>query len=166
MSDSLRTLRLADSLKAIELCKSDPVRPNIPIGWRVAEGSREVYYIESESPTIQMAFHQLTIDSVLCLAYLNDIPVDEDELLSFSHGNKFAIFYTVWSNTKGMGRQIIMDTMKLIRDKNIHNWDKWDMRYVTMSPKTKMARDFHLRNGAELIQKNPTTYNFEYKNVL
>ena len=162
MSDSLRTLRLADSLKAIELCENDPVRPNIPIGWRVAKGSREVYYIESpgpESPTFQT-------DSVLCLAYLNDIPINEDELLSFSHGNKFAIFYTVWSNTKGMGRQIIMDTMKLIRDKNIHNWDKWDIRYVTMSPKTKMAKDFHLRNGAELIQKNPTTYNFEYKNVL
>ena len=158
----LRTLRLADSLKAVELCESDPVRPNIPIGWRVAKGSREVYYIESpgpESPTFQT-------DSVLCLAYLNDIPINEDELLSFSHGNKFAIFYTVWSNTKGMGRQIIMDTMKLIRDKNIHNWNKWDIRYVTMSPKTKMAKDFHLRNGAELIQKNPTTYNFEYKNVL
>ena len=154
-------IRLADSLKAIELCENDPVRPNIPIGWRVAEDSREVYYIETPgpgSPTFQ-------IDSVLCLAYLNDIPINEDELLSFSHGNKFAIFYTVWSNTKGMGRQIIMDTMKLIRDKNIHNWDKWDIRYVTMSPKTKMAKDFHLRNGAELIQKNPTTYNFEYKNV-
>ena len=158
----LRTLRLADSLKAVELCESDPVRPNIPIGWRVAKGSREVYYIESpgpESPTFQT-------DSVLCLAYLNDIPINEDELLSFSHGNKFAIFYTVWSNTKGMGRQIIMDTAKLIRNKNIHNWDKWDIRYVTMSPKTKMAKDFHLSNGAELIQKNPTTYNFEYKNVL
>ena len=157
--ESLSTLRLADSLKSIELCENDPVRPNIPIGWRVAKGSREVYYIESPgpgSPTFQ-------IDSVLCLAYLNDIPINEDELLSFSHGNKFAIFYTVWSNTKGMGRQIIMDTMKLIRNKNIHNWDKWDIRYVTMSPKTKMARDFHLRNGAELIQKNPTTYNFEYK---
>ena len=156
MSDSLRTLRLADSLKAIELCENDPVRPNIPIGWRVAEGSREVYYIESGSPTFQ-------IDSVLCLAYLNDIPVDEDELLSFSHGNKFAIFYTVWSNTKGMGRQIIMDTVKLIRNKNIHNWDKWDIRYDTMSPKTKMAKNFHLRNGAELLQENPLTYNFEYK---
>ena len=155
MSDSLRTLRLADSLKAIELCENDPVRPNIPIGWRVAKGSREVYYIESpgpESPTFQT-------DSVLCLAYLNDIPINEDELLSFSHGNKFAIFYTVWSNTKGMGRQIIMDTMKLIRDKNIHNWDKWDIRYVTMSPKTKMAKNFHLRNGAELLQENPLTYN-------
>ena len=158
MSDSLRTLRLADSLKAIELCKSDPVRPNIPIGWRVAKGSREVYYIESpgpESPTFQT-------DSVLCLAYLNDIPINEDELLSFSHGNKFAIFYTVWSNTKGMGRQIIMDTAKLIRNKDIHNWDKWDIRYVTMSPKTKMAKNFHLRNGAKLLSENLLTYNFEY----
>ena len=154
----LRTLRLADSLKAVELCESDPVRPNIPIGWRVAKGSREVYYIESpgpESPTFQT-------DSVLCLAYLNDIPINEDELLSFSHGNKFAIFYTVWSNTKGMGRQIIMDTAKLIRNKDIHNWDKWDIRYVTMSPKTKMAKNFHLRNGAKLLSENLLTYNFEY----
>ena len=59
--ESLSTLRLADSFRAIELCESDPVRPNIPIGWRVAEGSREVYYIETPgpgSPTFQ-------IDSVL-----------------------------------------------------------------------------------------------------
>ena len=162
MSDSLRTLRLADSLKSIELCENDPVRPNIPIGWRVAKGSREVYYLETPGP----GSHTFQIDSVLCLTYLNDIPIDEDELLSFSHGNKFAIFYTVWSNKKGMGREIIINTMKHIRNKNIHNWDKWDMRYITMSPKTEMAKNFHLRNGAELLQENPTTYNFEYKHEL
>ena len=37
----MSTLRLADYSKAIELCKDDPVRPHLPDGWRVEEGSRE-----------------------------------------------------------------------------------------------------------------------------
>ena len=35
-------------------------------------------------------------------------------------------------------------------------------RYITMSPKTKMAKDFHLGNGAILLQENRNTNNFEY----
>ena len=35
-------------------------------------------------------------------------------------------------------------------------------RVVTLSPLTPMATHFHIRNGAKLIQHNPTTQNFEY----
>ena len=34
---------------------------------------------------------------------------------------------------------------------------------VTLSPLTEMARNFHLNNGAEEIQVNDETQNFEYK---
>ena len=36
-------------------------------------------------------------------------------------------------------------------------------RYVTLSPKTEMARKFHLRNGATLLKENEFTFNFEYR---
>ena len=36
-------------------------------------------------------------------------------------------------------------------------------RLVTLSPLTEMAKKFHLRNGAELLQINEQTQNFEYK---
>ena len=36
-------------------------------------------------------------------------------------------------------------------------------RLVTLSPLTEMARNFHLKNGAEEVQVNEETQNFEYK---
>ena len=36
-------------------------------------------------------------------------------------------------------------------------------RIVTLSPLTPMATHYHIRNGAKLINLNPTTQNFEYK---
>ena len=35
-------------------------------------------------------------------------------------------------------------------------------RLVTFSPKTEMAKKFHLSNGATLLQESPHAYNFEY----
>ena len=35
-------------------------------------------------------------------------------------------------------------------------------RVVTLSPKTEMARRFHLRNGAREVGVNVVTANFEY----
>ena len=35
-------------------------------------------------------------------------------------------------------------------------------RLVTLSPKTKMARRFHLNNGAVLLKENKYTDNYEY----
>ena len=69
---------------------------------------------------------------------------------------QFSIFYTVWSKGKGLGRKIVIDAWNLLKMQHTGN------RYVTMSPKTEMAMKFHLRNGAILLQENPTTNNFEY----
>ena len=35
--------------------------------------------------------------------------------------------------------------------------------YVTLSPKTEMARRFHLKNGARELRENSTTVNYIYK---
>ena len=127
---------------AKKLCGEDPVRKNIPYEWRVNSPKREIFHLEEKA--------------VLCVAHLNAIPITEEELMSFEWG-QFSIFYTVWSKEKGLGRQIIIDTWNLLKMQHTGN------RYITMSPKTEMAMKFHLRNGAILLQENPTTNNFEYK---
>ena len=34
--------------------------------------------------------------------------------------------------------------------------------FVTLSPKTEMARRFHLKNGARVMRENADTVNYEY----
>jgi len=129
--------------------KDDPVRPHIPIAWRVAKG-REVYGLEDDDGMI---------GAVLCVAYTNGVAITEDDLDRTENANT-AMFYTVWSYTKGAGRKIIFDTAKVIkRDKpNIK-------RFCTLSPLTEMAERFHLRNGASFLHRGETCQNFEYEVV-
>jgi len=35
-------------------------------------------------------------------------------------------------------------------------------RFVTLSPKTEMARKFHLKNGAFVMRENESSINYEY----
>ena len=142
---------------ANELCKNDPVRPDLPIGWTVEPCWKEVFYLPSTYYSVSEDRYRDSIDAVLCVAHLNEIPIDEDELLSFGHGN-ISVFYSVWSNKRGCGRQIVFDVWDLLKGQHSNT-----QRYVTMSPKTEMAMKFHLDNGAILLQENPLTYNFEYK---
>jgi len=127
---------------AEKLCESDPVRKNIPFNWRVADCRREMFHLQEKA--------------VICVAHLNGIPITEKELLSFEWGC-YSIFYTVWSSERGLGRKIIEETKNLLQSQHFSN------RYITMSPKTEMAIKFHLKNGAILLQENPTTNNFEYE---
>ena len=101
-----------------------------------------------------------SVGAVLCLAYLQEIPINEEELMTIPIGPEFAIFYSVWSNKKGQGKKIVNDVCKLLK-KQMLMCNRYT-RYITMSPKTKMAKDFHLGNGAILLQENLLTYNFEY----
>ena len=91
----------------------------------------------------------------MCVAHLSEIPKTEEELITLPWG-AFSVFYTVWSKEKGLGRQIVLDTWNLLKLQHTNN------RYVTMSPKTEMAMNFHLKNGAILLQSNEKTNNFEY----
>ena len=58
---------------------------------------------------------------------------------------------------KGAGREIIFNIVDYLKEHKPNV-----KRYVTLSPKTEMAKKFHLRNGAEWIGENETTNNFEY----
>ena len=120
--------------------KKDPVRPHIKSEVRMVPG-RDMYHID------ELAF--------ICLAYLDRVPENEETLLTADVGN-IAVAYTVWSLKRGLGREIIFQTQKLIQD-------TWRFkRLVTLSPKTEMATKFHLGNGAKLIAENPHSNNFEY----
>jgi len=35
-------------------------------------------------------------------------------------------------------------------------------RFVTLSPKSEMAKKFHLKNGASIFRENEDTVNYEY----
>ena len=131
----------------LNFIKDDPVRPHLPIVWRIRNG-REVYALEDEDGDMR---------AMICVAYTNEVPKDEGELdrLSCVDGN-IAVFYTVWSYTKGSGRDIVLSVAKHIKE------TKSVSRFVTLSPLTEMARKFHLANGATVLQVNSTSVNYEY----
>ncbi len=134
--------KLTNLEEVIELVKDDPVRPNIDPQWRITP-PREVY----------------TIDGIagLCVAFTNSIPISEMDLVGRIHTGNIAIFYTVWSKEKGLGRLVLNETLNIISKRATIK------RFITLSPKTEMAKRFHLSNGATLLQENFDTNNFEYK---
>ena len=148
--------------KLVELneCNTDedPVRPELDNKFRTGYG-RKIFGVEYKGE----------IHAVMCFAYTNEIPKSVKELEKLSTdaflqtamrdqaGGQIAIAYTVWSKKKGGGKLIVKEVFKKIKNSNHLN------RLVTLSPLTEMATNFHERNGANLIQINETTQNFEYK---
>ena len=148
--------------KLVELkeCNTDedPVRPELDNKFRTGFG-RKIFGVEYKGE----------IHAVMCFAYTNKIPKSVEQLEKLStdaylqsalrdqSGGQIAIAYTVWSKKKGGGKLIVKEVFKKIKKSNHLN------RLVTLSPLTKMATNFHKRNGAKLIQINETTQNFEYK---
>ena len=144
-------------LKECEFSK-DPVRPELDNIFRTSYG-RKIFGVKYKGE----------IHAVMCFAFTNKIPknVKELDLMSrdafLQSANRdqkvgmIAIAYTVWSNKKGGGKLIVKKVFKMIKKSNYLN------RLVTLSPLTKMARNFHLNNGAEEVQVNEETQNFEYK---
>jgi hypothetical protein len=129
----------------------DPVRPELSLEFRKSY-SRKIYGLKYEGQ----------IEGIICVAYCNDVPQSVRELDLISQNahlqNNFttAVAYTVWSRKRGAGKEIMEKLLAHLKEKeNIE-------RVVTLSPLTPMATHFHIRNGAKLIQHNPTTQNFEY----
>jgi len=139
---------LTDPLLA--LIKDDPVRPHIPLDFRVSEHSR-VFVLLDDMFSKAIA--------VVCVAFKDTIPISEHELQLANHGlPTVAVFYTIWSYTQGAGRKLIQATQEWIKI----NHSSID-HYVTLSPPTDMARKFHLKNGADIHSVNPDTVNYIYK---
>ena len=68
-----------------------------------------------------------------------------------------AIFYTIWSYKSGKGAELLIQAVKGIQAQYPSV-----TRFVTLSPKTNLARRFHLKNGAIVFRENIDTTNYEY----
>jgi len=140
-------LKLINDDWTLGLVKDDPVRPHLPMHWRITNG-KEVYCLEDDEHGIQRA--------VICVAYTNGVAESESDLNKNNDPNT-AMFYTVWSYDKGAGREIIFDVADFIKRNKPHI-----KRFCTLSPLTEMAEKFHLRNGAKFLNKHKDCQNFEY----
>ena len=129
------------------LIKDDPVRPEIHMNKRVNENSR-IYMLKDGDQT----------QAVTCVKFLQAIPAAVDDLAELVGSATTAVFYTIWSYTAGAGRELIVETQKSIKSEFPEI-----QTYVTLSPKTEMARRFHLKNGAGIYRENSDTINYIYK---
>lgn len=137
---------LSDNL--LKLIKDDPVRPEIPVEQRVNANSRIFVLKDDQDQPI----------AVTCVKFLEHIPTSVDDLAEVAVNTNTAVFYTIWSYAAGAGRRLIEEAQAKIKEENPEV-----TTYVTLSPKTEMARRFHLKNGAEIYQENETSVNYWYR---
>jgi hypothetical protein len=131
-----------------QLIKDDPVRPEIPIEQRVNDNSRIFVLKDADDQPL----------AVTCVKFLADIPRSVDELADAVVNTNTAVFYTIWSYAAGAGRELISQAQARIKEENPEV-----TTYVTLSPKTEMARKFHLKNGAEIYRENTDSVNYLYR---
>lgn len=138
---------LADPL--IKFIKDDPVRPELPADFRVSNNR----FISSIVGTDDNP------KAMVCVALQDFVPGSVSELAQDALEPNTAIFYTIWSYAPGAGQKLLRETVEHIRDQfpNI-------TRFVTLSPKTEVARRFHIKNGAQVFRENEDTVNYEYIN--
>ena len=133
----------------VQLIADDPVRPEIGIEFRVSESS-EIIVAQDEygKPT-----------AVVCIVYRDSVPRSREELLEYaSYDPVVAVFYTIWSYVPGAGRKLIVAARK-----HIESSRPYIKKYVTLSPPTEMAKIFHLRNGAQVLNINADSVNYSYE---
>lgn len=130
----------------LTLIKDDPVRPEIPADERVGH-NKEIFVLERDGQA----------EAVVCVSYQDFIPTLVSQLIPSQQEPQTAIFYTIWSYRAGAGRELIRAAREYIME---HRPSV--SRFVTLSPKTEMARRFHLKNGALVLQENEETVNYEY----
>jgi hypothetical protein len=134
------------SNKLLEFIKDDPVRPEIPRDFRVTDGRMVAALVEEEQPT-----------AMVCVSFHDFIPEDVKDLNTTSVVPTTAVFYTIWSYKAGKGKELLIQAVREIQKSHPSV-----TRFVTLSPKTDVARRFHLRNGAIVFRENVDTINYEY----
>lgn len=129
----------------LEYIKDDPVRPELPREFRVGK-NKFVSALVEETPR-----------AIVCVSLHDFIPSTVEDLTTDSEVPTTAIFYTIWSYAPGAASELLFATVDRIKELYPSV-----QRFVTLSPKTEMARKFHLRNGAAVFRENPDTVNYEY----
>jgi hypothetical protein len=132
----------------LEFIKDDPVRPDIPTEFRVS-GNRFISSIIDDLTSQPRA--------IVCVSLSDFVPSSVEELMQDAVEPKAAIFYTIWSYAPGAAADLLFQTVEQIKQQY-----PTVERFVTLSPKTEMARKFHLKNGAEILRENSETVNYEY----
>jgi hypothetical protein len=132
----------------LDYIRDDPVRPELSREFRVGK-NRFVSALIEEAPK-----------AMVCVSLHDFIPQQVDDLIIESENPTTAIFYTIWSYVPGAGAELLRETVEEIKRQF-----PTVTRFVTLSPKTEMARKFHLKNGAEIFRENESTVNYEYKRV-
>jgi len=135
---------LSDSF--FSLLSQDPVRPHIPHAQRIGD-SKDIFVLRDDENKAK---------AITCVSYQQFIPASECELFLDGQADT-AVFYTIWSYVPGAGRALIFDAVKYIKETNSEI-----KRFVTLSPKTEMAKKFHHKNGAITFRENQETVNYEY----
>jgi len=131
----------------LEFIKDDPVRPEIPVDFRVSPNRFVSGLIEGEDP-----------QAMVCVSLCDQVPSSVTELAQEALAPTTAIFYTIWSYAPGAGKELLMQTVDQIKEQF-----PTVTRFVTLSPKTEMARRFHHKNGAVTLRENEDTVNYEYQ---
>jgi hypothetical protein len=132
----------------LRLIKDDPVRPEIPLEERVNDNSKIFVLKNDRDEPI----------AVTCVKFLADIPSTVDELANVVVNTNTAVFYTIWSYAAGAGRELIEQAQEQIKETQPEV-----KTFVTLSPKTEMARRFHHKNGATTFRENADSVNYLYR---
>jgi hypothetical protein len=130
----------------LDFIKDDPVRPEISKDFRVSNGRMVAALVEEEQPT-----------AMVCVSFHDFVPEDVNDLNTTAVVPTTAVFYTIWSYKAGKGRELLIQAVREIQKSHPSV-----TRFVTLSPKTDVARRFHLRNGAIVFRENVDSTNYEY----
>jgi hypothetical protein len=131
----------------LSFIKDDPVRPEISTDFRVSDGRVVAALTNDEEQP----------DAMVCVSFHDFVPEDVEGLNKTAQVPTTAIFYTIWSYKSGKGKELLYRAVKGIQAQYPSV-----TRFVTLSPKTNMARRFHLKNGAIVFRENLDTTNYEY----
>lgn len=127
------------------LLNDDPVRPNITPDIKLSQGREVLVWEENDKP-----------EAIVCISFTKEVAIQEEDLYNNYIGdNSVAMLYTIWSYSPRAGRKLVRSAFEHL--------SKRSARVVTLSPKTDMARRFHISNGAVELQENTETINYEYK---
>ena len=133
----------------LDFIKDDPVRPEIPPEFRVNSNRFIVVLMDDGKPA-----------SIVCVSLHNFIPASVDDLCNTVDTPDTAVFYTIWSYRAGSGAQLLREAVRNIQER----YPKITT-FVTLSPKTELAKRFHLKNGAVVFRENDLTVNYKYSSV-
>ena len=96
-------------------------------------------------------------EAMVCVSFHDFVPEDVAGLNNTTKVPTTAVFYTIWSYKSGKGRELLYRAVTGIQE---HYPSV--TRFVTLSPKTNLARRFHLKNGAIILRENIESINYEY----